>query len=296
MAAFNDENGKKDQLAERFEAVFGAKPIIDQATAPPKSKAELKKDEEELAHRFKLIFGKEPMVNQANRPPKSKAELKKGEDELAQRFKSIFGKKPMVYDDDDADNNTNNNNVNTRENSDIKVTYDCNDDDIDLLFAETEYLNDGEIVQDTDILLSSLSSMNGSKADSVNVNNIEKNTVHMVHLMPQGNIISDEAEDLIRQTKEKMQLGEGKNTTTKYNHAKSSDTSKFLFNNADDFNNDIDDEVREVIIKANEEARLDKKFGLSQKETQPNGNEICGYMDDDNSDEESSVSSDDEDY
>ena len=82
---------------------------------------------------------------------------------------------------------------------------------------------------------------------------------------------------------------------TKNNNSKNVDANKFVFNYMDDFDEGIDDEVREVILKAKEEARLDQKFGLSQKETQQNDDEDRDEdIDDDDSSEQ--TSSDDDDY
>ena len=312
MSAFNDDdkNDKKKSNTDEYEDLHSR---LANLQGVDKEKLGT---ETELFDRLKNLTGRTPVVLEATAPAKSEEELQQGEDELAEKFKSIFGKKPMVY-EEDGESSSNNNNINTTnillndvknfENNNVDISnlknnfaYDGNDDDIDLLFAETSNVDEEGIIQDAGMFLGSLN-VNNNDNTNINVHNtttttIDDNdtTVHVIQLGGGDDVISNEAEDLMKQTKEIVDLEKkiGKNYRKKTKKPTANNNSNNIVNNVFDnmnsaFGDVDDDEVRQLILKAKQQARLDQKFGNA---TTTNSNDKKKMEEDEESDKSSSVS------
>ena len=166
MSAFSGDNDKgsdeEQSLYDRFKKLTGRAPVVLEATAPPKSDDELKKGEEDLTKQFQSIFGTKPFAYSDTRNPKKNgndlagtlenSNVKQKDEELAKRFESIFGERPVAYGErgscrdkalgkQAANEMVSDNWVAETVNN---LPYDGNDDEIDLLFAETEDVNEGD--------------------------------------------------------------------------------------------------------------------------------------------------------
>ena len=276
MSAFSGKDNKgsdeEQSLYDRFKKLTGRAPVVLEATAPPKSDDELKKGEEDLAKQFQSIFGAKPFAYSDARHPANNGSIdlakshestnvKQKDEELAKRFESIFGERPVAYGErgscrdkalgkQAANEMVSDNWVAETVNN---LPYDGNDDEIDLLFAETEDANEG------DDLIASVASLGKVGLNCVKGTDGEDGVVV-------AGFVSDEAEELIKQTKQNVILEQHMNCTD-VDRSRST-LFETTFGIAD--NDTLDDEVLEVIRKAKEEAILDKKFGLMIKEEDGN--------------------------
>ena len=272
MSAFSGGDGDKgageeQSLYDRFKKLTGRAPVVLEATAPPKSDDELKKDEEDLAKQFQSIFGTKPFAYHDSRDLTNSDvhvteafesdNVKQKDEELARRFESIFGERPVAYGErgtcggeasakETAIGNVSDNWISETVN---KLPYDGNDDEIDLLFAETEDANKGDLADSTASFLGEVRLKTGNNTygeDGVVVTSI----------------ISDEAEKLIKQTKQNVVLERSMGNTNVDGSRPALFGSSFGISD----NDTLDDEVLEVIRKAKEEATLDNKFGFFAKD------------------------------